>query len=241
MSRIMKKAQLDNRKMAIRCIIAFLIVLVIVSVLSQTDIISKMTSAATGSAVAEQNSNDNFFVEEGWSTYGTGNNNWSVKTEEPYSGTYYAQVMYTGSSKYSYLEAAIDTSGYNDITFTYYRQLLEMDSADGFSAEWWDGAGWNIVESVTTADDASYVYKNFALPSGASDNPDFRIRFVCEADAEDEGCRVDNVEINGGISTDSWLYMHNTSGMSAGEHNYTVHATDNYNNTAYLTGTFIAE
>jgi hypothetical protein len=181
------------------------------------------------------------FATEGWITYGTGSNNWSIQTTAPYAGTYHAQVMYTGSSKYSYLEAAIDTSGYNNITLTYYRQLLGLDSVDGFSAEWWNGAAWTAAESVTTENDASYVYKNFALPSGASNNPNLKIRFMCEANAYSEGCRVDNVKVDGEMNTDRWLYEHNTSGMSAGTYDYVIYATDNSNNTAQDSGTFTVQ
>ncbi|MDD5340308.1 MAG: BPL-N domain-containing protein [Candidatus ainarchaeum sp.] len=181
------------------------------------------------------------FAAGGWATYGTGNSNWSVKTVAPYAGTYHAEVKYTGSSKYSYMEAAMGTGGYTNVTLTYYRQLLGLDSVDGFSAEWWSGTQWNAAESVTVADDAVYASRNFALPSAAGNNPNFKVRFMCEANAFSEGCRIDNVGIAGERSTDRWLYTHNTTGMEPGTYNYTVHATDTSNNTASASGTFVVQ
>lgn len=139
------------------------------------------------------------FSTNNWSLYGTGRN-WTVATTNPMSGTYHAQSQRSGAGKPSYIQANISTIGYMNITFTYYRKLVGLDSADEFSAEWYDGIGWTAIERLNKANDASYVYKTFDLPSAAEQNANFAIRFMCEAGAVSEYCRVDNVEIKGNIA-----------------------------------------
>lgn len=138
------------------------------------------------------------FETNGWITYGQNvRNNWEVSTDLPYEGTYHAQIKYTGSGNLAYVETSIDTTGYGNIKFSYYRQMLGLDSVDDFSAEWFDGSSWQYAEHIR-GNDASYVFKEFSLPSEAANNPEFKIRFMCEANAFTEGCRVDNVKIISG-------------------------------------------
>ncbi len=156
-------------------------------------------------AKAEGNGNFSDDFEDGnisdWNLT-TVENNWSVVTTDPYAGTYHAQANPQNTNEpASVMEINANTSGYENIFFSYYRKLIGLDIADEFKAKWYDGASWIVVEETlsNSVNDASYVFMNFNLPSTADDNPLLKIRFECTAGAVSEYCRVDNVRVNGSI------------------------------------------
>lgn len=130
----------------------------------------------------------------------SGANNWTIETTNPYNGTYYAQARPRSTSEpASVMQTAISTAGYTNITFSYYRRLIGLDSADEFKAKWYNGTSWVIVEETlsNSADNPSYVYKSFSLPASSDNNPNFKIRFECTAGAASEYCRVDDIRVRG--------------------------------------------
>lgn len=138
----------------------------------------------------------------GWTlSKASGANDWTASTTNPYQGTYHAQSQPQSTSEpASVIERTVSTSGQQTIKFSYYRKLIGLDTADEFKAKWFDGTSWNIVEETlsNSANDASYVYKEFNLPTSAEDNPNFKIRFECTAGAVSEYCRVDDVKVTAG-------------------------------------------
>lgn len=127
-----------------------------------------------------------------WRIYGDTNNDWQQRTDEVYAGSYSAGLKKTGSGKYAYLETEFNASGYGTVTFTYYRKLKGLDTADDFGAEYFDDA-WRYVEHLDRKkENGGFVYKNFSIPNTAT-----KIRFMCEAGAVSEGCWVDNVKVIG--------------------------------------------
>ncbi|MDP2926412.1 MAG: hypothetical protein Q8N99_08595 [Nanoarchaeota archaeon] len=135
----------------------------------------------------------------GWTlTKVSGANYWIASSTNPYQGTKHAQCQPMSTTEpASIIERAVSTSGYNNIKVSYYRRLIGLDSADEFKAKWYDGTTWQILEQTGTnsANDASYVYKEYVLPSIASNNLNFKLRFECTAGAVSEFCRVDNVKL----------------------------------------------
>ncbi len=128
----------------------------------------------------------------------SGANYWTTSITNPYQGTYHAQSQPMSTTEpASTIEKTISTSGYSNIKFSYYRKLIGLDIADEFKAKWYDGATWQILEQTgsNSANDASYIFKEFTLPSSANNNPNLKIRFECTAGAVSEFCRVDNVKI----------------------------------------------
>ena len=139
----------------------------------------------------------------GWSVSHTGTgNDWYASSDTPYAGSYLAQVTPQDAGEVSDMYRVIDTSGYSSIKFSYYRKLSGLDTVDWFRAKWFDGTSWSTVEEQNSANDGSYVYKEFSLGGGADDNANFQIKFECIAGAISEHCRVDNVNISG-IQDDS--------------------------------------
>ncbi len=136
-----------------------------------------------------------------WTTSSvSGGLNWENSATDPFQGSKHAQSQPRSTSEpASILEKTISTTGFNTVLFSYYRKLIGLDSADEFKVKWFDGTSWNIVEQTgsSSANDVSYQYKQFSLPSTASNNPNFKIRFECTAGAVSEYCRIDNVNLTG--------------------------------------------
>ncbi len=138
----------------------------------------------------------------GWTTSAvSGGNKWIASNLNPYQGSYHAQSQPMSTTEpASIMEKTISTFGYSNIKVSYYRKLVGLDIADEFKAKWFDGTSWNILEQTgsSSANDAVYVYKEFVLPSSASNNANFALKFECTAGAVSEYCRVDNVKISAG-------------------------------------------
>ena len=135
----------------------------------------------------------------GWTTTSaSGASKWIASTASPFQGTYSVYSKPTSTTNpASVLEKQVDTSGYSNLKFSYYRKLVGLDSADEFQAEWYDGTSWAIIEQTgsNSANDAGYIYKEFILPLSAGNNPGFKIKFECTAGAVSEYCLVDNVKV----------------------------------------------
>ena len=137
----------------------------------------------------------------GWTlTSASGANNWANSNTDPFNGARHVQSQPQSTTEpASVIEKIISTSGYENISFSYHRKLIALDSADEFQVEYNTGSGWVVLENTnsTSQDDASYVFKNFSLTGSANNNPNFQIKFECTAGAVSEFCRVDNITISG--------------------------------------------
>ncbi len=94
------------------------------------------------------------------------------------------------------MERTISTAGYSNINFSYYRKIVEFDnSSDEFRVK------WITLEDTPeiVINDSNYVLKNFVLPKSANNKVNFKIKFECSANAQNEFCRVDNVKISGQV------------------------------------------
>ncbi|MGQ9459778.1 MAG: BPL-N domain-containing protein [Candidatus Bathyarchaeaceae archaeon] len=140
----------------------------------------------------------------GWTTSGTGKP-WYVSTESPYQGTYHVMAKATGAGKWSYLTSrTISTAGYTQmVSLRYHRRIIGHDPPDGFTVEWFDGTKWNLIEEKHEWNSPNYadawVFAGqglvWELPSGALNNPNFKIRFGAVNGAVSEKVYLDNIEI----------------------------------------------
>ena len=133
-------------------------------------------------------------------TSASGANDWTITNIDPFEQIFHAQSQPQSTSEpASIMEINISTSGYQNINFSYYRKLIGLDSADEFQSMWFNGTGWTVLDFTgsSAANDASYNFTIFSLPSTASNNPNFKIRFECTAGAVSEYCRIDNVNLTG--------------------------------------------
>lgn len=179
----------------------------------------------------------------GWTTTAvSGANKWTASTLNPCQGSYHArsQPMSTNEPA-SMLEMAISTTGYENIKLSYYRKLVGLDIGDEFKAKWYDGSTWVILEQTgsNSVNDANYVLKEFSLPTSASNNLNFKIKFECTAGAVSEYCQVDNVKITANIQgTGLYEYFYDTTSLTFGDYTYTINANDRTGNQAFSAGTF---
>ncbi len=83
----------------------------------------------------------------GWTFSGAGSA-WGPEPGSGVGGSGAAGVRKTGANKPSYLERAINLSGYTTATFAYARRLVGLDGADDFAAEYFASGAWVPVEQL---------------------------------------------------------------------------------------------
>ncbi len=170
-----------------------------------------------------------------WTTTAvSGAQKWTASTTNPFQGTWHTQSQPRSTNEpASVLEKTIPTTNYQGISIKYARKLVGLDTADEFKAKWFDGSIWTILEQTgsKSANDANYIVKSFSLPSTASSNPNFKIRFECTAGAVTEYCRIDNINISASSSpTGFYKYIFNTANLTNGTYAYTLYVNDTSNN-----------
>jgi len=95
----------------------------------------------------------------------------------------------------SWIEKAVSTSGYTDIHVKYARKTVKLDPGEEFEAEWYDGSTWYVLESTL---DTNWAVKDWTLPAGANNNPNFRIKFTSSGmHPSNEYSYLDDVEVTG--------------------------------------------
>ena len=165
----------------------------------------------------------------GWTlSKASGANDWTASTTNPYQGAYHAQSQPMSTTEpASVMQKTVSTSGYSNIILNYTRRLVGIDGVDEFQVEWYDGVSWTIVEQTggNSADDATYVSKQFSLSAAADNNANFAIKFECTAGATSEYCRVDDLLVSGTVSDST----------SPSFSNYTENPS---NGSVYLSGQF---
>ncbi|MHC4158000.1 MAG: hypothetical protein ACYSSO_02875, partial [Planctomycetota bacterium] len=87
------------------------------------------------------------------------------------------------------------TVGYTTIHVKYARRIAGLDAGEYLYVEWWDGSGWNVLESVTGNID--WTYKDMTCGSGADNNANFKIRYRTNGDKNNESAYIDDVEVTG--------------------------------------------
>lgn len=137
------------------------------------------------------------FAANNWITYAD-TVNWSVSIASPSEGTYHTEIIDTGGvGDRSTLEVSISTVGFTNINISYDVQRIGLDAADNFTAEYFNGTDYIIIESNSSVDDLEYQNRSFLLSSDAENNQNFKLRFSCVGAGPSEGCRIDNVELRG--------------------------------------------
>jgi len=124
-------------------------------------------------------------VTGGWNISGDA----TAAERSAYTGSYGAEVAAT-----SWMEKAISTTGFTSIHVKYVRKTKGLDNGEYLYVEWYDGGGWNPLESTQ---DTSWDSKDIICPSRADNNADFKVRFRTNADKGNEYGAIDDVEING--------------------------------------------
>ncbi len=96
--------------------------------------------------------------------------------------------------KTTWVEKAVSTAGLGQIEVSYARTTQGFASGQALVVEWWNGAVWSPLESVTTK---GYEPVSFFLPSTADNNPSFRLRFRTNGNNINRRADVDVVMVTG--------------------------------------------
>ncbi len=134
----------------------------------------------------------------GWSITDGLTSGWNISTIEGPIDSFHLIARDTDSETIA--ERGVNTSGYEDISFSFWWSIdtNNFDTGDYYYAEWYNGTGWTRVLDYTgTPDQDFYIIESNTLPSIASDNENFAIRFLCNVNLGTEGCNLDNITISG--------------------------------------------
>lgn len=112
-----------------------------------------------------------------------------ASTGSAYSGSWWVRLRRT-----TWIEKAVSTAGLGEIEVSYARTTQGLASGQALLVEWWNGAVWSRLESVTTS---GYVPVSFLLPSTAANNPSFRLRFRLNGNNRNRRADVDAVMVTG--------------------------------------------
>ncbi|MHC4395700.1 MAG: LamG domain-containing protein, partial [Planctomycetota bacterium] len=127
------------------------------------------------------------FTTGGWTTQ---NSSASVSGSAAYTGSSGAKLK-----KATWIEKALSTAGYETIHVKYVRKTSnKLDAGEYLYAEWYNGTSWTELESTQ---ETSWASKDWTCGAGANNNAGFKIRFLINADSNNETGYVDDVEITG--------------------------------------------
>ena len=118
-----------------------------------------------------------------------GNGNPTVNTVSAYNGTYGVELK-----KDAWVKRAVSTAGYTSIHVKYARKTVAYDSGEYLYVEWYDGTSWHELEATA---ETSWATKDWTCASGANDNANFVIRFLCNASGNDEYAYIDDIKVTG--------------------------------------------
>jgi hypothetical protein len=116
--------------------------------------------------------------------------NAQIRGDYPYQGSYCA-----GAEQFGWFKRTISTAGYTGIHLKYAGMTRNMDAGESLTVEWYDSSQWHVIDELLSND--IYVLRDWTLPAGAENNPDFAIRFTGNADRNKEWGYADNVEVTG--------------------------------------------
>jgi hypothetical protein len=128
------------------------------------------------------------FATGGWTTQ---NGDASVSEGAAYTGVYGAKLK-----KATWIEKAVSTVGYDTIHVKYRRQTNGFDAGENLVVEWYNGSGWNNLETVQNADYSDGL-QDKTCGAGADENADFKIRFLTNTDKNNESAYIDDVVVSG--------------------------------------------
>ncbi len=145
-----------------------------------------------GAAHAQQQLFFDGFESGGWTVGGWMTSGVTIEANYVYAGVYATNFNLTDS-----LIKPLDTTGFENITLSYYRRTRNFDlTGDNWYVEYTTnyGQSWTQLERVTN--NQSYALKQYVLPSAAANNSLFGVRFRTSCGSSDHAY-LDNVTITG--------------------------------------------
>lgn len=122
----------------------------------------------------------------GWASQ---NSHAFASTSSDNSGAWGARLRRT-----TWLERSVSTAGVQDVVVSYARRTANLSSSQWLYVEWWNGSAWTQIEATKAT---SFQEVSFALPAGAANNGQFKLRFRTNGNNNSRTADVDNVEVSG--------------------------------------------
>ncbi len=167
--------------------------------------------------------------------------NWTAMQNDSNYGVWHAESNPQDTHiEVSNIEKSISTIGYQNISVSYFRKLTGLDSGDSFRVKWFNGNNWTYLENTENVTDSNYIYRYFSLPSSAVNNSNFKVRFECSADAQNEYCKLDDVSVQGdaisaGTNVSSGNYQGHFNYMPGYVYGFFINASNINNSNNYIT------
>jgi hypothetical protein len=154
-----------------------------------------------GTATPLNQTNGVFF--EGWESGSMYTNNWTTTgvtfgwnttITNVYSGNY--SITTEPADFQDNLTNNISTVNYQDIFLEFYWRTDAFDLDDTFGVYYYNGTAWKTINS-SLGTETTYQNFNYSFGDDATNNPDFRIRFICDPNNNNEFCYLDNITLSG--------------------------------------------
>ncbi len=157
----------------------------------------------------------------GWTESGTPD--WY--TGSPKNGTHSIRLRTTES-----IERTISTSGYQNITVSFYLGANSLDNNnENVQALWYDGSTWTVLKQINNGDaeeDNALHSFSYTLPAGAEDNTVFALKFKINGSGTGDYGYVDDVVVEGEAIPPTAPSADFTGSPTAGQATLTVDFTD---------------
>lgn len=145
----------------------------------------------------------NNLTTNGWTITGNSTiNNWTIISSSHADGTNASECGRTdNSNRYvSILTKNMSSTGFYNLTLSFSRNASNLDSADYFKVEYWNGSSWAVLFNSLGSSLNDLAWNNFTYNLNNSDNlANFGVRFSCSASGSLEFCRIDAVNISGAV------------------------------------------
>ncbi|MBI2099859.1 MAG: hypothetical protein HYT48_00785 [Candidatus Vogelbacteria bacterium] len=106
----------------------------------------------------------------------------------------------TGNTTLDFLSRSQSTSGFENISLSYYYKVNDgLESDDHLLTQWsTDGSIWNTLQDLTTSATTTWTFATHSLPAEASNQSSFRFRFIASFNsASTDVVSIDDVELTG--------------------------------------------
>ena len=106
------------------------------------------------------------FTSGGWVTF---DNRAVVHGQASFDGAWGANLKRT-----TQIQRPLSTVGFANVSIEFAHRSLNYEGGESLIVEWFNGASWTQIASLTAVE---WREKNYILPAGAANNPNFALRF----------------------------------------------------------------
>lgn len=142
------------------------------------------------------------YFETGWDGWVDGGVDCArVSSTNSYEGSYSIQIRDNSGTASAMTSAAVDVSGYNELTLQFYFRAVSMENGEDFWVRYFDGSTWSTIAAYARGtnfnNNTFYVVTitmssaNYVFPTNA------QFRFQCDASDDTDQIYIDAVTVTG--------------------------------------------